>query len=232
LLAYQAIRAVCLHGRSERRLTDILPGTRGRTERRMIVHFQKAGPRHYGVLVERESGPPVFVQPAPGFDGFLPHDLLHFVAEAAWGIDGGVFGQLAAGGDPGLFLPVDEELLHTWLRNRKRRKKERPRGLRSEAIAAVLEAAWRKRTGRAPLPDHWDTVWAAARVEPDRLDAVLTEVEALARRWHALPVGGSLELEWPRPEGRRQQRHTTKRPTAPRPTARRPRGSRQPLRHR
>src|SRR4029077_17903667 len=120
----------------------------------MLVHFMKAGPRHYGVLVERESGPTVRVQPAPGFDEFLPHDLLHFVAEAEWGIDGGIFGQLAAGGDPGLFLPVEEELLDKWVRNRKMRKKEHPRGLRSEAIASILDAAWRKRTGRAPLPEY------------------------------------------------------------------------------
>jgi hypothetical protein len=32
-----------------------------------------------------------------GYDDWLPHDVLHFVAEAEYGLDGGVFGDLAAG---------------------------------------------------------------------------------------------------------------------------------------
>jgi hypothetical protein len=30
------------------------------------------------------------------------------------------------------------------------------------------------------------------------------KLDDLAERWHALQVGGSLTLEWPRPEGRRR----------------------------
>ncbi len=83
----------------------------------------------------------MILEPAPGYDDFLPHDLVHFVAEAEWGLDGAIFGQLAAGGDPGLFLPVEEELRDKWLRSRKLRRKEHSRGRRSEALAAVLDAA-------------------------------------------------------------------------------------------
>jgi hypothetical protein len=59
------------------------------------------------VFVEREHAPDVFMHPAPGYDEYLPHDLLHFVAEAEWGLDGSVFGQLAAGGNAGTFSPVE-----------------------------------------------------------------------------------------------------------------------------
>ena len=69
----------------------------------MLVHFRKTGSRRYGVFVEREGAPSLQMDPAPGFDDYLPHDLLHFVAEAEWGIDGGVFGQLAAGVTPARF---------------------------------------------------------------------------------------------------------------------------------
>ena len=62
----------------------------------MLVHFRKTGARRYAVLVERDHAPTLVAQ-APGYDDYLPHDLLHFVAEAEWGLDGGVFGQLAAG---------------------------------------------------------------------------------------------------------------------------------------
>jgi len=71
----------------------------------MLVHFRKIGPRRYSVRVEPEGTPALVAHPAPGYNEYLPHDLLHFVAEAEWGLDGAVFGQLAAGGDPGIFLP-------------------------------------------------------------------------------------------------------------------------------
>jgi hypothetical protein len=64
----------------------------------------------------------------------------------------------------------------------------------------VLESAWNARSGRAGLPDDWDERLAAARVEPERLDAILLVLDDLAERWHSLPVGASLTLEWPRPE--------------------------------
>src|SRR3546814_20442724 len=43
------------------------------------------------------------MDPAPGFDPDLPHDMVHFVVEAALGLKMGVFGQIAAGGDAGSF---------------------------------------------------------------------------------------------------------------------------------
>jgi len=49
----------------------------------------------------RQGGPGV--NPAPGYDPVLPHDLQHFIVERALGIEGAVFGQLAAGGTAGTF---------------------------------------------------------------------------------------------------------------------------------
>lgn len=168
----------------------------------MQVLFRKTGVRRYGVLVERAAGPALMMHPAPGYDDFLPHDLLHFVAEAEWGIDGAVFGRLAAGGDAGTFWPVDHDLLRKFRRRRKRVARGRPRGRRSELLAGVLEAAWNARHGRAPLPDDWESRLAAVGVEPARLDGVLVSLDALAEQWRALEVGESLKLEWPRRERR------------------------------
>ena len=36
------------------------------------------------------------IDPAPGSDEYLPHDLLHFVAEAEWGLEGGRSEQRAS----------------------------------------------------------------------------------------------------------------------------------------
>jgi hypothetical protein len=170
----------------------------------VIVRFQKTGSRRYGVFIARDRAPAMWIIPAPGYDEFLPHDLLHFVAEAEWGLDGAVFGQLAAGGDAGIFIPVDKALLRKTVRRRKRTQ-TKPRGRRSEVLAGILEAAWYARQRNAPLPEDWDDRLGAARVEHDRLDRVLTELDGLAERWHSLRVGESIELTWPRPERRRHR---------------------------
>jgi hypothetical protein len=177
----------------------------------MLIRFHKASHRHYGVIVERRDAPAVKVEPAPGYDDYLPHDLLHLVAEVEWGLDAAVFGQLAAGGDPGLFLPVDEALVRTWVRRRKQRPK-RPDAdaARSEALAGILLAGWRARAGRAPLPESWELMLRKADATPDDLERVMGRLDNLAARWHTLPVGGSLTLEWPqrerRPSHRRRER--------------------------
>jgi hypothetical protein len=57
-----------------------------------------------------------------------------------------------------------------------------PDGRRSEQLAGELEQRWRART-----------------LAPD----LQRKLDDLAERWQALQVGGSLTLEWPRPEGRK-----------------------------
>jgi hypothetical protein len=170
------------------------------------VAFTKTGERRYGVFVDREYAPAMMMHPAPGFDEFLLHDLLHFVAEAEWGLDGAVFGQLAAGGDAGTFWAADPKLVRALRRRQKLRRRGRPRGRRSELLAGVLECAWNARHGRAPLPHDWNDRLAAARVSPARLEEVVRSLDGLADRWHALAVGESLTLEWPRPERRPHRR--------------------------
>ena len=168
----------------------------------MLVHFRKTGARRYAVLVEREGAPALIADPAPGYDEYLPHDLLHFVAEAEWGLDGAVFGQLASGGDPGIFLPVEREFVAQWVRRRKLRPKVHPKGRRSELLAFALECAWKARHQRRPLPDDWDGLLACARVDRERLARVVASLDEVAERWHDLRIGEELSLEWPRPERR------------------------------
>ena len=129
----------------------------------------------------------------PGFDPWLPHDLVHFVVERHCGIAGGVFGQLAAGGDAGTFFTIPHRR-----RDPARRRSERLGALgrkemaRSERLAAACMAAWHARRGRS---------WAFAEsVDPGAREAVsgelLSELERISERWHGLQVGGTLTLEW------------------------------------
>jgi hypothetical protein len=146
------------------------------------VTFTKES-RRYAVLVERDSGPSLFGH-GPGHDDDLPHDLLHFFAEAEFGLDDGIFGALAAGRPAKLFIPVDpKETVKIWRRNRIKRVRLAD-GRRSEQLAGRLERQWRDRTG-----------------DPELLE----KLDDLAKRWRALQIGQSLTLEWPRPEGRKRQ---------------------------
>src|SRR5690242_16052491 len=47
------------------------------------------------------------MDPAPGYDALLPHDMAHFVVENTLGLMGGVVGQIANGGHAGTFTPVE-----------------------------------------------------------------------------------------------------------------------------
>jgi hypothetical protein len=184
----------------------------------MNVTFKRTGERRYGVFIEREKGHALVMHPAPGYDEFLPHDLLHFVAEAEWGIDGGVFGQLAAGGDAGTFWPVEQELLSKAMRRRKRTKKRYKGGRRSELLADILERAWKARQANERLPRDWTERLAKARVDPEELAPVVASLDELAARWHALRIGESLTLEWPRPERRAYHGRARPKARAPRRT--------------
>jgi hypothetical protein len=148
----------------------------------MKVTFIKRGERQYGVHVERERAPDLRCG-SIGYDDWLPHDLLHFVAEAEYGLDGAIFGDLAAGGNARLFVPEDPALVAKMWRRQRIKPTKLPDGRRSEELAWELHRRWR------------------AKALPTRLQARL---DALAAEWHALQVGGSLSLEWPRPEGRKR----------------------------
>ena len=148
----------------------------------MKVTFRKTGERRYDVRVTRERHPDLCCG-SIGYDDRLPHDLLHFVAEADFGLDGGIFGDLAAGGNARVFQSFDRELTAKLWRKQRIRRTRLPDGRRSEDLAWELEQGGRARTLRPALQQKLDD---------------------LAERWHALQVGGSLTLEWPRPEGRRR----------------------------
>ena len=76
----------------------------------MIVVFRRTGQRRYAIEAQRPGFPPVVMNPAPGYDQFLPHDMMHLVVEAQLGLTLGVFGQLAQGGDAGTFhLPLQQD---------------------------------------------------------------------------------------------------------------------------
>jgi len=128
------------------------------------VTFVKKGARRYAVEVGRDRYPDLWCG-SIGYDDWLPHDLLHFFAEAEYGLDGGVFGDLAAGGNARIFQPVDAKLVAKMWRKQRiartrcrwaARSRSNGRGPRAEsAIRPASGAVLSPRDGvsvRACLP--------------------------------------------------------------------------------
>src|SRR5499426_3384536 len=99
--------------------------TMKRTRRKpMSVTFVRTGERRYAVRVAVEGMPDMEMNPAPGYDPVMPHDLQHFIVERVLGIDGAIYGQLAAGGTVGTFHSVAKHADHR-AASRARRKQDR-----------------------------------------------------------------------------------------------------------
>jgi hypothetical protein len=183
----------------------------------MKVHFIRSGERRYGMRIERADAPVLVMNPAPGFDPDLPHDMVHFVVEAALGLKTGVFGQIAAGGDAGSFHVEAGAALSAKERQRAARKQvvkgakliksQGREGELSEIAAFLFDIGWRS-SQRPDSPAQRAALGGAERMRaglsPDeraRIDAARPHVfeafERLSKAWRALPVGEALILEWP-----------------------------------
>jgi hypothetical protein len=94
----------------------------------------------------------------------------------------------------GHVLAGDQELLRKWSRHRKRFHVRFEGGRRAESLASAVESAWHARHGGSPAPERSDP----GPIDGGHLEHTLETLDGLAERWHALDVGGSLTVEWPR----------------------------------
>src|SRR5690606_13546292 len=104
-----ACSAAILRAAAGRLLTLVTTaGRRGahRRRRNMLVTITRTRSRGYGIRVAPPGLPALEMSPAPSYDELLPHDVVHFVVEEELRLAGGIFGQLAAGGDAGTFRLV------------------------------------------------------------------------------------------------------------------------------
>lgn len=175
----------------------------------MEVTFRKTGERRYAVVVQAEGKGPHTVDPAPGFDPHIPHDLVHYVVEAELSLAGGVYGRAASGGGtfysagatPGGQTPRE--------RARERRKQSRrEQQLRrdeqaeqemqlSERLAGVCDVLWRRRRGQRPDATRAAPQLTLSAAEQERALRVVDRLDQLAPRWSELPLGGELTFVWP-----------------------------------
>ncbi|MFA1550558.1 hypothetical protein [Actinomadura chokoriensis] len=169
----------------------------------MRVSFERTGDSRYATVISLAGRHPRRMDPAPGYDEHIPHDLVHYLAEAELGLASGVFGRAAAGG--GGFTETVETSGDRRQRARaQRRMKKREASLgkadrgdmaRSEYFAGLCDIAWRRRAG-AERP-----AWARRkRIPPEdaaTVGRILDRLDEIAPLWHDLPVGGALIFTWP-----------------------------------
>lgn len=166
----------------------------------MEVTFTKLPGRRYPMTVARERGPELAPRQGPGYHDHIPHDAVHFLAEAEARLAGGAFGRIADG-QRNIFSPADPALRR---REHRREKKHRPTPAqhadmgRSEELAGLCQVLWEMRAGlRDCLPE-----WAPGRMPPQLprsplAERILARLDELAARWRALPAYGSVNLTWP-----------------------------------
>jgi hypothetical protein len=189
-------------------------------EQQMIVIFQRTGQRRYAIEAQRPGRPDVVMNPAPGYDRLIPHDMMHLVVEAQLGLSRGVFGQLAAGGDAGTFhVPMNAgEHSRKMARVRKRVKGKgqkllregRDESARSERATYICWYEWLARSSSSDRIKLAHTMAKQAGQVRDaasddelhtlterKLDEICKHLDQLSSQWSSLEVGQSIAVRWP-----------------------------------
>jgi hypothetical protein len=155
----------------------------------MNVTFTRTAERRYRVSVEGAGLVPSYMEPAPGFDARLPHDMAHFVVENEVGICGGVFGQLADGGHANTFRPIGERPRARVVKRGKRLATvNRDDGMLSEKIVTVACHLWSR---GAPIP-----AGGVDGVSAEDLARVCRGFDEVSAQWSHLRIGESMTLVW------------------------------------
>ena len=186
----------------------------------MILVFRRTGQRRYAIEAQRLGFPDLVMNPAPGYDRLIPHDMMHLVVEAQLGITRGVFGQLAAGGTAGTFhlsTKRDEssrEMVRAGNRVRMRGKKLLKEGrddsVRSERATYICWYEWlarshssdRKKVSQAMAQQARQVRQTASTKElralnESKLDEICKHLDHLSSHWSRLEVGESVAIRWP-----------------------------------
>ena len=181
----------------------------------MLLIFRRTGQRRYAVEARRTSFPNVEMNPAPGYDQCIPHDMMHLVVEAKLGLTRAVFGQLAAGGDAGTFhlSPQSQETPRNLARLRKELKARGNKLLREGRDEAVQSEratyiCWHEWMARSQSSNPFMTQQAkqvravTPAKELRKLDAttlreICCHLDELSSHWSRLKVGEAMTIRWP-----------------------------------
>ena len=189
-------------------------------ESQMILVFRRTGQRRYAIEAKRAVFPDVEMNPAPGYDELMPHDLMHLVVEAQLGLTRGVFGQLAAGGDAGTFHPSFKPQVTTRVAARVRHRqkargktlmqKGREQSAQSERATYICWYEWlarsqssdRRTAAKMMTKQAIQVRELAPKMElralsERKLEEICRHLDELSSHWSRLEVGQSMVVRWP-----------------------------------
>ena len=184
----------------------------------MILVFRRTGQRRYAVEAQRPRFPDIVMNPAPGYDPLMPHDLMHLVVEAQLGLSQGIFAQLAAGGNAGTFqLSVKSDKSSRDVARARRRVTTRGKRLLREAQDDLAQSeqatyiCWHEWLARSSSNERRKVSSAMAQqaqsvrddaaelraLNPTRLNEICKHLDHLSSHWSRLRVGESMAVRWP-----------------------------------
>ncbi|RNL60533.1 hypothetical protein EFK50_19635 [Nocardioides marmoriginsengisoli] len=164
----------------------------------MEVRFERTGTRRYAVAVLRSHHGDLRMDPAPGYSDLIPHDLVHLVVEEEFGLRDGIFGQLAAGGNAGTFVPTEELRTKAWARRTERRNRATGGDMeRSEALVAQVYPRWLRHSGHLPGSHYVLQDPPPTDLSDTDLDRVIERLDVLSEEWRGVGVGTSMTVRWP-----------------------------------
>lgn len=185
----------------------------------MKVKICKTGERRYAVKILRKNLPDLEMNPAPGFDPLMPHDLLHMIVELELNLQNAIFGQVATGRNAGNFMTKPSESSNTREDSRFRRKEAKSRKkilkagadeyLQSERATVICLYDWLSRSSDEKLRVRAEEMKETAqsvlgqmsdgerqKLNKKKLAEIRNRMDDLSKRWSALSVDQSLKLEW------------------------------------
>lgn len=186
----------------------------------MDIEFRRTGERRYGVTIHRSGQPTLEMNPAPGYDPWMPHDLLHYIVESELGLQQGIFGQIAEGGTAGTFRKMQSPGEDRREAARARRRETQRGGkllrqgqedsMQSERATVICLYEWlvrstdpARRTLAAEMAGnakHVRSQLAAAEsqaLNESAIKRICARMEELSQQWASLEIGQALTLNWP-----------------------------------
>jgi hypothetical protein len=157
------------------------------------------GTDRYGVDVTRDTAAPARLRVRSATFEVVPREIAHFVVERDFRLRLAIFGQLAAGGDAGMFwaAPTDR-CPRSAARAHRLCVTGRGDVGRAVALVAICTAEWERQLGRrpAPLGGPWPLL-DATEIRGETIARAVRSLDAAATRWQHLVPGESLTLRWP-----------------------------------
>lgn len=185
----------------------------------MKVEFRKTGERRYAIKIFRDNFSDLEINPAPGFDDLMPHDLCHLIVEQVLSIKSAIFGQIAGGGTAGSFRnPPAETAINKNELRRLRKDKQKGKSLvkqnaddlaKSERATYVCWQNWLLHSFDTKLKQRGfemketaESVFSQMSADEksvyteESLAKVRAKMNELSRRWQNLKTGESMFVDW------------------------------------